>query len=141
MQINCQRNLFASFLIVLSAIFLAPAVFAEGKASISFRNSTHDFGIIRNDKGPVSYDFVFENKGDANLIVKRAKAECGCTSVSFPQNPIPPGKTGVITVKYSPLGQRGSFSKGISVWTNAKQSKVSLKIKGSAVPPSEKQKE
>ncbi len=136
-----NHTLNRGFATLLAALILSLFSFcanAEEKASIVFEKSTHDFGVIKDNKGPVTCEFKFTNKGDANLIIKRAKAECGCTAISFPQNPVAPGKSSTITVKYSPLGQRGSFNKSVTVWTNAKQGKVTLKIRGSVVPASEK---
>lgn len=135
---NTLKKGFTAFFALLILSFVVFSARAEEKASIAFEKSTHDFGVIKDNKGPVTCEFKFTNKGDANLIIKRAKAECGCTAISFPQNPVAPGKSSTITVKYSPLGQRGSFNKSITVWTNSKQGKVTLKIRGSVVPASEK---
>lgn len=129
---------FALFVAILAIMLSAPQAFAESRGNAKFEKTTIDLGVIKDNKGPVSCDFKFTNTGDANLIIKRAKAECGCTSVSFPQNPVAPGKSSTISVKYSPIGHRGSFQKAITVWTNGKQGKLTLKIRGSVVPASEK---
>ncbi len=126
---------------MLAALLAAPAAANaadQGKAEIKFNETAHNFGTIREDGGPVSCEFEFENVGDKNLVIVDARAECGCTRPSFPQNPIAPGKKGKITVSYHPIGRPGSFDKTVTVKTNGKPSKVRLKIKGTVMPKDKK---
>lgn len=104
------------------------------KAAIKFEQTTHDFGMIKEDGGPVTYEFKFKNEGDGNLIIYNAKAECGCTTPEYPKAPIAPGKTGVIKVTYNPLGRPGGFTRVVTVKANGNPSKVNLKIKGTVKP-------
>ena len=50
----------------------------KGQSKITFTEKSHNFGIIKEDGGPVSYEFQFVNDGDGNLIVYEATAQCGC---------------------------------------------------------------
>ena len=112
------------------------AVYAgsNDKGSMKFEETTHDFGNVKEDGGPVTCEFPFVNEGNANLVVISATAECGCTKPSFPKQPVAPGKSGKISVTYNPIGRPGAFSKVITVKTNGKPSKVRLKIRGSVIP-------
>lgn len=107
---------------------------SKEKASISFGETIHNFGNIKEDGGPVSCEFEFVNTGGANLVVISATAECGCTTPEFPKQPIGPGKKGKIKVTYNPLGRPGGFDKVVTVKTNGKPSKVRLKVRGSVIP-------
>lgn len=83
----------------------------------------------------MSVDFVFENTGDSPLVILSAKASCGCTKPTFPEQPVGPGKKGVIKVTYNPDGRPGEFVKTITVKSNStKNSSVRLKIKGCVIP-------
>lgn len=124
--------LLASLLSIPSAANAAD----QGKAEIKFKETTHNFGTIREEGGPVSCEFEFENVGNKNLVIVDARAECGCTRPSFPQNPIAPGKKGKVKVTYHPIGRPGGFDKTVTVKTNGKPSKVRLKIKGTVMPES-----
>lgn len=73
--------------------------------------------------------FEFTNVGDAPLIIKDIKSTCGCTVPSKPEKPIMPGETGKIEVSYD-TKRLGGFSKAITVYSNAKQERKMLKIKG-----------
>lgn len=106
----------------------------DSKASITFKETVHNFGNVREDGGPVSCEFEFENAGNANLVIVSATAECGCTTPEFPKQPVAPGKKGKIKVTYNPLGRPGGFDKVVTVKTNGKPGKVRLKVRGTVIP-------
>ena len=106
----------------------------DGQAKISFAEMVYDFGTIKEDGGPVSHDFQFTNTGDGNLVIFDAKAECGCTRPSFPDNAIAPGKSNKVKVTYNPLGRPGGFDKVVTITTNGNPRKVRLKVRGTVTP-------
>lgn len=106
-----------------------------GSPAISFAQTTHDFGVISENGGPVTCDFVFTNTGDGPLVILSASASCGCTRPDYPKKPVKAGKKDKITVTYNPKGRPGEFTKNITVRTNVKgKKKVTLKIKGNVTP-------
>ena len=108
---------------------------ALADSNVEFAQKAHDFGVIKENGGPVSHDFEFVNDGDSPLVIISANASCGCTRPKYPSDPIKPGKSGKITVTYIPAGRPGAFLKTVKVKTNApKAKKVVLKISGTVVP-------
>lgn len=101
---------------------------------IKIDKTVHDFGTIKEADGPVTHVFVITNTGDAPLIVISANAACGCTTPIIPREPIKPGESAEIKVKYDPKGRPGEFSKNVRVKLNTKDGRTSLKIKGVVVP-------
>ncbi len=123
-----KRILFSLFLVVS---FLCVSAKSDAGAKIEFEKSTHNFGTIDENAGPVATEFVFKNTGIAPLVIVDASASCGCTRPEFPKKPIQPGKSGKIKVSFNPTGQPRSFSKVVTVITNdPKSSRVKLRIKG-----------
>lgn len=121
--------------ILLGTFLLNAAKPDEGNASISFAETSHDFGTIRENGGLVSHTFEFTNTGDAPLLILNASASCGCTRPEYPRKPVKPGKKDKITVTYNPKGRPGEFTKNVTVRSNAKgKKKVTLKIKGNVIP-------
>lgn len=120
-------------LICLLALVAFNAVaFAQG-AKIEFldKDNTIDYGKVykENDNGIRS--FVFKNTGDAPLIITNVQSTCGCTIPTKPNEPIAPGKTGKIDVKYNM--NAGPIRKTITVESNATNvegGRVAIKIKG-----------
>ena len=102
----------------------------DGEAKIEFAQKVYDFGVVKEDGGNVSHEFEFVNKGDANLLIFKATAECGCTKPNFPKNPIAPGKSGKLKVTFNPAGRPGGFEKVVTVTTNGNPRKVRIKIRG-----------
>ena len=123
-------------LAIFMALVMIGAVNAAEKkeAKIKFEKSLHDFGNIKEDGGPVTYEFEFQNTGKAPLQIESARAECGCTKPEYPREEIAPGGTGKIRVTYNPLGRPGGFTKVITVRCTGNPGKVNLKIRGTVVP-------
>ncbi len=96
---------------------------------ITFNEMEHNYGTIQKG-GDGNCEFVFTNEGNEPLILSSVKASCGCTTPSWTKEPIMPGKTGTIKVKYNTNNQ-GGFTKTITVMSNAVNSpRLTLKIKG-----------
>lgn len=114
--------------ILLSSLALGSA--AQQKGTISFAETTHDFGTIDEKNGNVSYTFQFTNTGNTPIIISNVSASCGCTSPSWTKEPILPQKTGAVTATYAPQGRPGPFDKTLTITSNAEPSTVVLHIKG-----------
>ncbi len=100
-------------------------------ASIDFETETLDYGTIEQNSNGERI-FTFTNSGDAPLIISNVKASCGCTVPTYSKEAILPGKEGEIKIKYD-TKRMGSFTKTITVHSNAYQSRKTLKIKGTIV--------
>jgi hypothetical protein len=106
----------------------------EKMAKIEFESETIDYGTI--DKGADGVRiFKFKNIGDAPLIISKVKSTCGCTVPKKPEDPIMPGETGEIEVKYD-TNRVMPIRKTITVTSNSDRPTIALKIKGNVVDPS-----
>jgi len=105
-------------------------------AEIEFVKTVHDYGVIY-EGGNGECEFEFKNVGREPLVLSNVQASCGCTVPTWPREPIMPGKTSVIKVKYN-TSRIGAISKTISVMSNAEQNpKVELRIQGTVKPKQE----
>lgn len=103
-------------------------------AQIEFETETIDYGTIEKGADGVRV-FKFKNTGDAPLIITKVKSSCGCTVPKKPKDPIMPGATGEIEVKYD-TKRVMPIRKTITVTSNAKRPTIALKIKGNVIDPS-----
>lgn len=78
-------------------------------------------------------EFTFTNTGKEPLILTNVRASCGCTTPMWTREPVAPGESGVIKVKYD-TKRVGNFSKTITVQSNATNGTVTLQIKGKVGP-------
>lgn len=133
-----MQRLFRISYLILGMLLNFSIVSAAGteKGEMTFTETMHDFGNVKENGGPVSVEFPFTNTGTSNLVVYDATAECGCTTPEYPKAPIAPGKADKIKVTYNPLGRPGAFEKVITVRCNGKKGKVRLKIRGTVMPKS-----
>ena len=106
----------------------------NAQAKIEFKAETIDYGTIEKGADGVRV-FEFTNTGDEPLIISSVKSSCGCTVPSKPKDPIMPGKTGEIKVKYD-TNRVNPIRKTITVMSNADTPTVDLKIKGLVIDPS-----
>ncbi|SFW29278.1 DUF1573 domain-containing protein [Cellulophaga fucicola] len=106
----------------------------EKKAKIEFKTETVDYGKVERGGNGVRV-FEFTNTGNAPLIISKVNSSCGCTIPKKPKDPIMPGKTGIIEVKYDTKRPAGPIRKAITVISNADTPTKVLKIKGELVEP------
>ena len=120
-------------LIVVALISLVGYT-ASAQAKISFKNETVDYGkIVKGSDGVRVFEFT--NTGDAELVITNVKSSCGCTVPKKPEEPIAPGASGSIEVKYD-TNRVGPIRKTVTVYSNADEPIKALKIKGEVVNPS-----
>lgn len=109
-----------------------PAVIYD-KAEIKFDTIGHDFKEMFEGAEAI-YVFTFYNIGKEPLTISDARPSCSCTVSDFTHEPVMPGKSGTITVKYATRGHIGAFTKSITVTSNSNISPVvTLYISGSVV--------
>lgn len=101
------------------------------RIEVLHKDNTIDYGTVTKESDSGLRTFEFKNVGDAPLIITNVQSTCGCTVPSKPTEPIMPGKTGKIDVKYNMAP--GPIRKTITVESNAVNydgGRVALKIKG-----------
>lgn len=103
---------------------------AQEKSKIVFEETTHDFGSFKEAAGPQKTTFKFTNTGAVPLVLSNVRASCGCTTPKWTREPVAPNASGEIQVSYNPKNRPGSFNKTVTVSSNAENSSVVLRIKG-----------
>ena len=123
-------------LVLLFGILLSGVAFAQKAPApnAEFEKKLHDFGTIKEEIGSVTTQFEFKNTGNSPLIIQRVSASCGCTTPKYTKEPILPGKTGKIDVRYSTVRRPGNFRKNVTVYTNVPDSVYVLTISGRVTP-------
>ncbi|MBE6276364.1 MAG: DUF1573 domain-containing protein [Bacteroides sp.] len=100
-------------------------------ATIVFKDSIHDFGILKNDSIIQQYEFIFKNTSNVPAVVLNVTPSCKCTSAEYSKEPIMPGKNGKITVIYDGNKDNpGFFNKSVKVRFNSLRT-YNLRIQGS----------
>ncbi|MBU8891201.1 MAG: DUF1573 domain-containing protein [Bacteroidales bacterium] len=97
---------------------------------IVFEEKTFNFGESDyNEK--VEYLFKFKNEGKSDLIIRKIRTTCGCTTVAPENKTIKPGASSSFKTIFNPGSRTGTQRKSIYVVTNdPKSSNVRLMITG-----------
>lgn len=85
--------------------------------TMDFTDTVYDFGNIKAGE-VVVHEFEFKNNGKSPLIIGSTAVACGCTVPDYPHEPIPPGKTEKLIVKFNSEGKSGHQDKSVSIETN-----------------------
>jgi hypothetical protein len=101
---------------------------AQSGPYIKFDKLVHDFGQIMQDDKAI-HEFTFTNTGDAPLMISMARSSCGCTVPTYSKEPILPGASGSIKVRYD-SHRVGPINKQVVVESNSSTGTVYLKITG-----------
>lgn len=113
--------------------FVAFFAFNSYAQEIKFEALEINYGNIEKGADGVR-NFKFTNTGKAPLIISDAKGSCGCTVPTYPKEPIMPGETAEIKVKYD-TNRIGAFTKYVTLTTNAtNETSTKLKIHGTVNP-------
>lgn len=104
-----------------------------GAPEITFDKVEYDFGKV--DEGfKVETSFSVTNSGKSNLVITDAKASCGCTVPTWPKEPIKPGETAEVQVKFDTSGKPNKQSKTVTLHTNTVKGQEILKVSGFVTP-------
>lgn len=127
------------FSILVMAMLVASVSFAQSTsatqqtgAKMTFETTTVDYGTIAQNSEPFR-TVMFTNTGTEPLIIKSAKGSCGCTIPTYPKEPIAPGKSAEMKIRYD-TKRLGAINKTVTIQSNAGV-KI-LKVKGNVVAKS-----
>ncbi len=130
-----KKNTMKKILLTLSFFAAATIAMAQTAATsnpnapeITFDSKVIDYGTIQQNADG-NRVFTFTNSGNEPLIITNTKGSCGCTVPTRPTEPIAPGATGEIKVKYD-TKRVGPFTKTVTVTSNSSTPTVQLRIKG-----------
>jgi hypothetical protein len=117
-------------------LFLSNIGFAQSGSKIEFHQAenTIDYGKIYKQSDNGIREFTFTNTGNAPLTIIAIQSTASCTVTYKPSQPILPGKSDRIEIKYNMAP--GPIRKSITVETNAinyDEGRVPLKIKAEVI--------
>ena len=131
------RNFFALSLLMAGFVLIGSAQSQEEAstegAEIAFTESSKNFGDITQGE-VVEHTFKYENTGNQPLILSNVLVTCGCTATNWPRDPVAPGKSAEITVRFDSKGKNGAQNKIITVVSNAVNPREKVSIKANVLP-------
>lgn len=83
---------------------------------MTFETLDLQYGEIDQNSEPVRY-LDFTNTGTEPLVIKNARGSCGCTVPVWPKEPIMPGESSKIEIRYA-TNRLGKINKKVTLTTN-----------------------
>ncbi|UKN01584.1 DUF1573 domain-containing protein [Paracrocinitomix mangrovi] len=105
-------------------------------AEFSFKERTFKFPDTQQGE-LLKHDFHFTNTGDEPLIISNYKVACTCTKITFPTEPILPGKSGVIHLTFDTTSAYDYQHRKIQIFSNAKKNPTVISFKVIVIPHNE----
>ncbi len=110
------------FFTALMALGLSAMAFAQSDGEtkgpeLTLESETLEYGVIERGANGLR-EIKFTNTGDEPLLITNTRGSCGCTVPSQPKDPILPGETGIIEVKYD-TNRLGRINKSVTIFSNA----------------------
>lgn len=94
-----------------------PVIKADGPV-LTIEKNTHDFGdIYQGDV--VEHTFKFTNTGNQPLLITNIQTSCGCTTPTWPRDPIMPGGKGELKVGFNSAGKMNKQTKTLPIISNS----------------------
>jgi len=105
---------------------------------MTFEANDVDYGTIAQNSEPLR-KLKFENTGTEPLVIKNARGSCGCTVPIWPKEPILPGETEYLEIRYA-TNRIGPFSKKVTLTTNETSAKPHvIKVHGKVLKEEEQE--
>ena len=129
------RPSFLSRLLVLVGVVVAAAasslaVAAQPRPLIALSTNSYDFGTVAQGT-KVVHEFHVTNKGDADLVIERLAASCGCTATQLSAPTIKPGASEKVRVTFDTTGFIGDKTKSVLISSNdTNNPEVTVTLKG-----------
>ena len=127
--------LFVSFNLAAQDTPAAAPATVPTKAVMTFDDgnydTTLDYGTIMQNSEPLRV-VKFTNTGTEPLVIKNARGSCGCTVPEWPKEPILPGESSQIEIRYA-TNRLNKFSKTVTITTNEEKPHT-IKVIGNVLP-------
>lgn len=147
-QVLKMKKFFISLVMVLAVISIAVAQDnstdlipeAEDKVQgpvMQLDTLVVDYGTIDQHSEPLR-TLDFTNVGDEPLVITNARGSCGCTVPTWPKEPVMPGETSTLEVRYA-TNRVGPFTKTITLTTNEGGDNKVIKVTGKVLKVEEEE--
>ena len=102
---------------------------SPSEPSIVFNDTICHLALNR-DNPRDSFDFVYSNAGDKNLVIYSVAPSCDCLTAKFEQTLLAKGDSSYIRIYFDATNEQGEFWRTLDVYTNARKEPYTLEIEG-----------
>jgi len=126
---NHSRCLVLILFVIHLGIFFSCSKKSPTAPCIVF-NDTICHMTINKDNPRDSFDFVYKNAGDKNLVIYTVDPSCECLTAKFDQKMLGKGDSSYIRIYFDASNEQGEFWRTLDVYTNARKEPYTLEVEG-----------
>ncbi|TXF91729.1 DUF1573 domain-containing protein [Neolewinella aurantiaca] len=101
-------------------------------AKLQFEETEFKFGEVKSGT-VVKHDFPFTNTGSVPLLITKARSTCGCTVPSYPEAPLAPGESGIISIAFDTKNKYGHQRKPVTIIANTYPAMTTIYVDGKVI--------
>ena len=99
-------------------LIIVPVVIGQNSSpKIAVKETKHDFGTIVEGE-LAKYNYEIQNVGNADLVINRVNASCGCTAVKPEKSLLKPNEKTTIKIEFNSSNRLGQQDKYVYVFSN-----------------------
>lgn len=110
-----------------------PTMEEKSGAVMTLEADVIDYGTIEQHGEPLR-KLKFTNTGTEPLIIKNARGSCGCTVPTWTKEPVMPGESSVLEVRYA-TNRLGKINKKVTITTNEGGKPHVVRVVGEVLAP------
>lgn len=124
-----MRKTFTLSIFSLGLVLVMMSMRTSTGPNIKWKDELHDFAKIK--QGVIGeFTFEYTNTGDEALEIREVRPACGCTTPTWSREPIAPGQTGYLKVKFNSSNYLGPFYRTIAIVTNVPNEVYTIAVRG-----------
>lgn len=114
---------------VFTLFFIGLFFNLTAQPQLKFADNKKNFGFVKKGE-QVKLSYQFTNVGNQPLVISDAKAECSCTKVVWPKEPVLPGKSNTIEVLFDTSPTYDRQDRIVEIFSNDAKSPQKIRFKG-----------
>ena len=114
---------------ILALLLVSVYYQLSAQAQLKFTDAKQSFGFVKKGE-QVKLAYQFTNAGNQPLFITDAKAECSCTKITWPKEPVLPGKSSSIEVLFDTSPTYDRQDRVVEVFSNDTKSPQKIRFKG-----------
>lgn len=126
---NHSRNLVPILFVIHLVLLFSCSKKSKTAPSIVFNDTVCHLALTK-DHPRDSFDFVYSNAGDKDLVIFSVDPSCHCLTATFEQKLLAKGDSSYIRIYFDGSNEQGDFWRTLDVYTNARKEPYTLEVEG-----------
>jgi len=115
--------------LLIASLFLCFINPLKAQPTVELLSNKQNFGSVKRGE-VVELRYELRNSGNTPLLLLASEVSCSCTQVDFSKEPIAPGKSATVIVRFDTKSVWGRQDRYVYITSNASGGEIALRYKG-----------